>query len=56
VLDGFGDARAIEAERAKIETEFDVHCFYNGADRSKPAEIAEITRADLSIDGGRTAA
>ena len=39
VLNGFGDARAIEAERAKIETECDVRCFYNGADMSKPAEI-----------------
>jgi 3-hydroxybutyrate dehydrogenase len=39
VLNGFGDARAIEAERAKIEAEFDVRCFYNAADMSKPTEI-----------------
>src|SRR3984957_13084279 len=39
VLNGFGDARAIEAERAKIEAEFDVRCIYNAADMSKPAEI-----------------
>jgi len=39
VLNGFGDARAIEADRAKIETEFDVRCFYNAADMSKPVEI-----------------
>jgi 3-hydroxybutyrate dehydrogenase len=39
VINGFGDVRAIEAERAKIEAEFDVRCFYNGADMAKPAEI-----------------
>ena len=39
VINGFGDVRAIEAERAKIEAEFDVRCFYNGADMSKPTEI-----------------
>src|SRR5271168_4094695 len=39
VLNGMGEARAIEAERSKIEKEFAVRCFYNGADMSKPAEI-----------------
>jgi 3-hydroxybutyrate dehydrogenase len=45
-LNGFGETRAIETERAKIETEFDVRCFYDGADMTKPAEIeAMITGA-----------
>src|SRR5580700_11347395 len=45
MLNGFGDARAIEAERAKVETEFDVRCFFNAADMSKPVEI-EVMIAD----------
>jgi 3-hydroxybutyrate dehydrogenase len=39
VINGFGDKGAIEDERAKIETEFGVKTFYNGADMSKGAEI-----------------
>jgi 3-hydroxybutyrate dehydrogenase len=39
-INGFGDAAAIEAARAKIEAEFGVKSFYNNADMSKPAEIA----------------
>jgi 3-hydroxybutyrate dehydrogenase len=39
MINGMGEAGAIEAERAKIETTFDVRCFYNGADMAKPAEI-----------------
>ncbi|MGH6797475.1 MAG: 3-hydroxybutyrate dehydrogenase [Roseiarcus sp.] len=39
VINGFGDKTAIEAERAKIEKEFGVKAFYNGADMSKGAEI-----------------
>ena len=31
-INGFGDAGAIEAERAGIEMEFGVTCIYNGAD------------------------
>ena len=39
VINGFGDMAAIETERAKIETEFGVKAFYNGADMSKGSEI-----------------
>src|SRR5271155_1423015 len=39
MINGFGDAKAIEAERAGIEKEFGVRAFYNGADMSKGPEI-----------------
>ena len=42
MINGMGDAAAIEAERAKIEKDFDVKAFYNGADMTKPAEIAAM--------------
>ena len=38
-INGFGDKAAIETERAKIEKEFGVKAFYNGADMSKGPEI-----------------
>jgi 3-hydroxybutyrate dehydrogenase len=54
VINGMGDAAAIEAEREKIEKEFGVKAFYNGADMMKPAEIATMvanTQAKLgSLD------
>jgi len=40
VINGFGDGAAIEAERAKIESEFGVRCVYSPADMTKPDEIA----------------
>ena len=42
VINGFGDKAAIEAERAKIEKDFGVKAFYNGADMSKGSEIAAM--------------
>jgi 3-hydroxybutyrate dehydrogenase len=39
VINGFGDAAAIETERAKIEKDFGVKAFYNGADMLKGPEI-----------------
>lgn len=42
MINGFGDAAAIEAERAAIEKEFGVKALYDGADMSKPAEIAAM--------------
>jgi 3-hydroxybutyrate dehydrogenase len=42
IINGMGEAAAIEAERAKIEQEFGVKAFYNGADMMKPAEIAAM--------------
>jgi 3-hydroxybutyrate dehydrogenase len=42
VINGMGEAAAIEAERGKIENEFSVKALYNGADMMKPAEIAAM--------------
>ena len=41
-INGFGDRQEIEAERAGIEKEFGVKCIYNGADMTKPDEIAAM--------------
>jgi 3-hydroxybutyrate dehydrogenase len=50
VINGFGDAAATEAERAGIEKDFSVKAVYDGADMSKPAEIAAmIGRAQASL-------
>ena len=54
MINGFGDAKAIEAERAAIEREFGVKCVYNGADMSKGADveamIAEATAKLGTVD------
>jgi 3-hydroxybutyrate dehydrogenase len=42
VLNGFGDAAKIEAERAAMEARFGVRVLYHGADMTKPAEIADM--------------
>jgi 3-hydroxybutyrate dehydrogenase len=42
VINGFGEAAAIEAERAKIESDFGVRCSYSPADMTKPDEIAKM--------------
>ena len=44
MINGFGDAAAIEAERAGIESEFGVKCIYSGADMSKGTEIAAMVK------------
>ena len=50
LINGFGAADAIEAERAKIEADFGVKCVYDGADMTKPAEIAAmIKNAEASL-------
>jgi len=46
-LNGFGEAKAIEKERAGIEKEFGVKAFYHGADMSKGKE-AEALIADAA--------
>ncbi len=51
MINGFGDARAIEAERAGIEKESGVKCVYNGADMSKGAEV-EAMIADATAKLG----
>lgn len=45
MLNGFGDAGAIETLRAGIEKEFGIKARYSGADMSKPDQIAEMVRA-----------
>jgi 3-hydroxybutyrate dehydrogenase len=42
VLNGFGDAAAIEKLRASIEAEHKVKCIYSGADMTKPADIEAL--------------
>ncbi len=41
-INGFGDAAAIEKERAGIEKDFGVRATYSAADMTKPAEIADM--------------
>ena len=42
MLNGFGEAAAIEKERAGLEKEFGVKALYSPADMSKPGEIADM--------------
>jgi 3-hydroxybutyrate dehydrogenase len=42
VINGFGEAAAIEKERAAIEGEFGVTAIYDPADMTKPEEIAAL--------------
>ena len=42
VINGFGDAAAIEAERTRIEADFGVRCAYDGADMTDGAAIAAM--------------
>jgi 3-hydroxybutyrate dehydrogenase len=51
MINGFGDAKAIETERAGIEKEFGVKAFYNGADMSKGPE-AEAMIGDAAAKMG----
>ena len=52
VLNGFGDAAAIEAERAGIEARFGVKATYDGADMTDPAAIATMVAAAETRFGG----
>jgi 3-hydroxybutyrate dehydrogenase len=51
MINGFGDVKAIETERAAIEAELGVKAFYNGADMSKGAEV-EAMIADAAAKMG----
>jgi len=44
VINGFGDAADIEAERAGIEQDFNVTCLYSPADMSRAEDIADMVR------------
>jgi 3-hydroxybutyrate dehydrogenase len=57
MINGFGDAAAIEAERAAMEAAHGVKVLYDGADMSRPGEItamveramAEFGRVDILV-------
>lgn len=51
VMNGFGDADKIEAERQAIEN-MGVQCLYHGADMTKPEEIADMMEAAKSKFSG----
>jgi len=52
MLNGFGDAADIEKTRAGIEKEFKVKALYDGADMTKPAEIAAMIKTAEKAFGG----
>ena len=45
MLNGFGDAAGIEAQRVDFESRFGVEAGYHGADMTKPAEIRDLVAA-----------
>jgi 3-hydroxybutyrate dehydrogenase len=45
MLNGFGEASAIENERKKIAEDFGVRVAFNPADLSKPAEVVQMIEA-----------
>lgn len=51
VINGFGDAAAIEDERLGIERDFNVKCFYSAADMSKPEQITGLVHETESALG-----
>jgi len=52
MLNGFGDAAAIEAERAAIEAVSGARCLYSDADMSDPAAIAAMMTTCTAELGG----
>jgi 3-hydroxybutyrate dehydrogenase len=52
VMNGFGPADEIERLRAGIEKDHGVKAIYNGADMTKPAEIAGLIDAAVKTFGG----
>src|ERR1700759_3953643 len=51
VINGFGDAAAIEKERAGIEADFKVTCKYQGGDLTKAADCDALVQACESAFG-----
>jgi 3-hydroxybutyrate dehydrogenase len=45
MLNGFGEASAIEHERAQITKDFGVRAAFNSADLAKPAEVVQMVEA-----------
>ena len=52
VINGFGDAAAIEKLRASIEAESKVRCIYSGADMTKPEQIEAMFATAREAFGG----
>jgi 3-hydroxybutyrate dehydrogenase len=52
VLNGFGEAKEIEALRRSLESEYGVKALYDGADLSKPLEIETMMERSLAAFGG----
>ncbi|WP_366553499.1 3-hydroxybutyrate dehydrogenase [Aquibaculum sediminis] len=50
-LNGFGDSVEIEAQRAALETQYQVAASYHAADMSKPAEIEAMMAAAVETHG-----
>jgi hypothetical protein len=44
LLNGFGDAAAIETLRKKVEADFNVKAFYHGADLSKESGVNDMMK------------
>jgi 3-hydroxybutyrate dehydrogenase len=51
MLNGFGEAREIEALRSGLEKQYSVKALYHGADMSRPAEIAAMVSAAIKAFG-----
>jgi 3-hydroxybutyrate dehydrogenase len=51
VINGFGDAAAIETERANLEAKYGVKVVYSGADISKPDEVKAMVELCVSSFG-----
>jgi 3-hydroxybutyrate dehydrogenase len=51
MLNGFGDAAAIESQRAAIEKAHGVKARYHGADMSKPVEIRDLVQKTIAAFG-----
>ncbi len=52
VLNGFGDAAEIEKIRAGLASQYGVEVVYDGADMSKPSEIAAMIEKAIATFGG----
>jgi len=52
MLNGFGDAAAIEAQRSGLEKAHGVKVLYNGADMTKPAQIEAMVAEAAQAFGG----
>jgi 3-hydroxybutyrate dehydrogenase len=51
MLNGFGDAEEIEAQRADLETKYGVSAVYNPADMTKPEEIRAMVQSAAETFG-----